>query len=48
MIADIVQPIPGHDLYICGEAFSRWQAWVEGALETAAAVVDLLTANLEP
>ena len=43
VIADIIQPTPGHDLYICGEAFSRWQAWVEGALETAATVVDRLT-----
>ncbi|HLQ48674.1 MAG TPA: FAD-dependent oxidoreductase, partial [Candidatus Dormibacteraeota bacterium] len=44
LIADIVQPNPGHELYICGEAFSRWQAWVEGALESASTVVDRLTA----
>ena len=45
LIADIVQPNPGHDLYICGEAYSRWQAWVEGALESAATVVERLTAD---
>jgi lysine 2-monooxygenase len=44
LIADIVQPNPGHELYICGEAFSRWQAWVEGALESASTVVDRLMA----
>jgi monoamine oxidase len=44
VIADIIQPNPGHELYICGEAFSRWQAWVEGALESASTVVDRLMA----
>jgi drug/metabolite transporter (DMT)-like permease len=29
-------------LYLCGEAFSRSQAWVEGALETGASVVSKL------
>jgi monoamine oxidase len=43
VIADIIQPNPGRELYICGEAFSRWQAWVEGALESASTVVDRLT-----
>jgi lysine 2-monooxygenase len=43
VIADIVQPQAGHELYICGEAYSRWQAWVEGALESAATVVERLT-----
>ncbi|MEA2577848.1 MAG: hypothetical protein QOD78_1436, partial [Chloroflexota bacterium] len=45
VIADIAQPSPGHELYICGEAYSRWQAWVEGALETGATVVERLTAS---
>jgi protoporphyrinogen oxidase len=26
---------PFRNVYICGEAFSRWQGWIEGALETA-------------
>jgi len=34
----------GIELYICGEAYSRSHAWVEGAFETAAAVVDRLIA----
>ncbi|XZF16280.1 flavin monoamine oxidase family protein [Chitinophagaceae bacterium MMS25-I14] len=31
----ITQPIDGLSLYICGEAYSDAQGWVEGALETA-------------
>lgn len=35
----MVQPCEGHpNVYVCGEAYSRKQAWVEGALETAEAV----------
>jgi protoporphyrinogen oxidase len=26
---------PFHNVFICGEAFSRWHGWIEGALETA-------------
>ncbi|MEA2576531.1 MAG: hypothetical protein QOD78_119, partial [Chloroflexota bacterium] len=32
VIADMAQPSPNYELYVCGEAYSRWQAWVEGAL----------------
>jgi monoamine oxidase len=31
----IVQPYPDRKLYICGEAYSDAQGWVEGALQTA-------------
>src|SRR5262249_35428843 len=31
----IVQPLDGRQLYICGEAYSDAQGWVEGALQTA-------------
>jgi monoamine oxidase len=31
----IVQPKPPYPVYICGDAYSHSQAWVEGALETA-------------
>ncbi|MES2112365.1 MAG: FAD-dependent oxidoreductase [Bacteroidota bacterium] len=31
----ITQPIDGLQLYICGEAYSDAQGWVEGALQTA-------------
>lgn len=31
----IVQPFDNRDLYICGEAYSDAQGWVEGALQTA-------------
>lgn len=31
----IIQPFEGRPLYICGEAYSDAQGWVEGALQTA-------------
>ena len=34
------QPYPGRPLYICGEAWSRQQGWVEGALATADDVLE--------
>jgi len=34
------RPVPGLDLFVCGEAFSRAQSWVEGALETAEMAVE--------
>jgi monoamine oxidase len=33
-------PIPEAPIYICGEAWSRQQGWVEGALETADALLE--------
>jgi hypothetical protein len=38
----IRKPDPALDLFICGEAYSTSQALVEGALESAAAVVSAL------
>jgi monoamine oxidase len=38
----IVQPLAPRALYICGEAYSDAQGWVEGALQTA----DMLLAKL--
>lgn len=37
----IIQPFDDRPLYICGEAYSDAQGWVEGALQTA----DMLLAN---
>jgi monoamine oxidase len=34
------RPIPDAPLYVCGEAWSTQQGWVEGALETADAVLE--------
>ncbi|MEO6935158.1 MAG: hypothetical protein ABI171_07420 [Collimonas sp.] len=31
----IIQPLGQQPLYICGEAYSDAQGWVEGALQTA-------------
>ena len=39
----IVQPVPDLAVYVCGEAYSTAQAWVEGALETAEVVVQRLS-----
>lgn len=36
---DILQPNPDVPVYICGEAYSNFQGWVEGALETADAML---------
>ena len=30
----IIKPIKGKDLYICGESYSKKQAWIEGSLDT--------------
>jgi hypothetical protein len=35
----IIKPDDKHEVYICGEAYSLKQTWVEGALETAEAVL---------
>ena len=45
MIRAAVRPIPGLDLFVCGDTFSRSQGWVEGALETADMVVDELASR---
>jgi monoamine oxidase len=45
VIAAARQPIDGVDLYLCGEAFSHAQGWVEGALDSARDVVDRLTTS---
>lgn len=35
----MVQPLPGLPLFVCGEAFSTAQGWVEGALQTSEQVL---------
>jgi len=35
VIPAIINPVPGLPVYICGEAYSHEQGWVEGALQTA-------------
>ena len=39
---DMIQPVAGIPVYICGEAYSNNQGWVEGALETATLVLQNL------
>jgi len=31
----VVKPVPDEEVYICGESYSTYQGWVEGALQTA-------------
>ena len=38
----IVQPFDDRPLFICGEAYSDAQGWVEGALQTADLALDKL------
>jgi lysine 2-monooxygenase len=38
--SDMLQPIPEARLYVCGEAWSHRQGWIEGALETADALLE--------
>ena len=40
VIPKIVKPLDDCPLYICGEAYSNSQGWVEGALETADLVLE--------
>lgn len=35
LMPKVRHPVPGEDVYICGEAYSINQGWVEGALQTA-------------
>ncbi|MBS0469685.1 MAG: FAD-dependent oxidoreductase [Proteobacteria bacterium] len=37
--AAMLKPIPERDLFVCGEAYSTSQGWVEGALERAEAML---------
>ena len=44
----IIKPIEDQPLYICGEAYSDAQGWVEGALQTADYVLAKLQATAKP
>ena len=45
MLPRMIRPDPSIALFVCGEAWSRAQSWVEGALETAAMVCESLVAE---
>ncbi|HJW40529.1 MAG TPA: FAD-dependent oxidoreductase, partial [Rhizomicrobium sp.] len=38
--AAMLKPLPGRELYVCGEAYSLAQGWVEGALERAETMLE--------
>src|ERR1043165_776520 len=44
----IIRPVKGASVYICGEAYSDAQGWVEGALETAALMLEKKTSFAPP
>jgi monoamine oxidase len=39
VIPAMINPVHGFPVYVCGEAYSHGQGWVEGALETAEMVL---------
>jgi monoamine oxidase len=39
VLEDMTQPVPDFPCYICGEAYSTVQTWVEGALQSAEIVL---------
>jgi monoamine oxidase len=39
VIPQMIRPVPNIPVYVCGEAYSNGQGWVEGALETAELVL---------
>lgn len=42
IIPQIIHPIKDENIFVCGENYSSHQAWVEGSLETADLVLDIL------
>lgn len=46
-MATALQPDPALPIHVCGETFSRAQAWVEGALATAHALADQLLREVD-
>ena len=39
LIPEIMKPFKNKNIYICGENYSRSQAWIEGALETSNEII---------
>jgi monoamine oxidase len=39
ILEDMTQPVKGVHCYVCGEAYSTNQTWVEGALQTSEIVL---------
>ena len=47
LVDKILQPFPDEQLYIVGEAYSRYQGWVEGALNSASSAVERLKQHVD-
>ena len=46
IIPEMIKPIEGENIFICGENYSSHQAWVEGSLETSELVLEKLGINI--
>ena len=46
IIPEMIKPIEGENIFICGENYSSHQAWVEGSLETSELVLEKLGVNI--
>ena len=47
----MLKPVKNKEIYICGEAYSLHQAWIEGSLQTADEVFKMInkqTGGLDP
>lgn len=42
ILSSIIKPIDDDNIFICGENYSRHQAWIEGALDSANKVVNII------
>ena len=47
MTKRIMVPIKGEKLYICGENYSKYQAWCEGALMTCEQVLEKIDCKMK-
>ena len=39
---EMLKPVKNKEIYICGEAYSLHQAWIEGSLQTADEVLKII------
>jgi cytochrome b involved in lipid metabolism len=45
---EMIHPIPNQSIYVCGEAFSNHQGWIEGALESSTKVAKYILKRKSP
>lgn len=42
LMKKILHPFPDENLFICGENYSQYQAWIEGGLQTSKIITDIM------